>query len=541
MSTDPRADTARPAASATPPAPSRFDTWMVSRPLIGGILVVLAGIEMFFSTQLDLGNLHIQVGIEGMQATILPITLVVLGVLAIVSPSQRLFYGILTLVVAIYSLVAVNLGGFLVGMLLGVVGGIVVVTWAPQRDDVVLDGAGASGGVVGASGDRAGVPDRALEAGVPVDAGAGATGEVEQASDDRTVKANADRSADVGMRRDRVRPVTAASADDLAHADDLAVVTGALSSAPEPPPFPAAPADTGAATPAPAPGTIPAPLPARAGSLTLTLLAAVIVSGILTSGLAAPSARADDVGGCSGSSCAATPTPDPGPPGEPVPGSTPTSTPGPTPSVPTPSVPTPSVPTTATPTSTPTSSPTPPTSGPDDGTTHGSAGGSGGSARGDTDPAAAAATAAATPAPPVIADALYPGATAQVSGSSLGLIGGRFVGVTTATLLDGRTVPVLRITADQMSIADFSLDAPAAGGRRQPNTASRMSADARVELLVVSLGGTLADGTGIRFDAAAPPPDGTLLPGLTGPVMELVSITGDSLRLVGSHQQVPVA
>ena len=536
MSTDHRADTARPAASTTPAAPSRFDIWILTRPLIGGILVVLAGVEMFFSTQLDLGNLHIQVGIEGMQATILPITLVVLGVLAIVSPSQRLFYGILTLVVAIYSLVAVNLGGFLVGMLLGVAGGIVVVTWAPQREGDVLGGAGAgagaAGGVAEAGDDRAGVPERALEAGVTVDAGAGPASEVEQASDDRTIKANADRSADVGMRRDRVRPGRAASADDLAHSDDLAVVTGALSSAPEPPPFSAAPADTGAATP----GTIPAPLPARAGPLTLTLLAAVIVSSILTSGLAAPSARADDVGGCSGSSCDATPTPDPGAPGEPVPGSTPTSTPGPTPSVPTPSVPT-----TATPTSTPTSSPTPPTSGPDDGTTHGSAGGSGGSARGDTDPAAAAATAAATPAPPVIADALYPGATAQVSGSSLGLTGGRFVGVTTATLLDGRTVPVLRIAADQMSIADFSLDAPAAGGRRQPNTASRMSADGRVELLVVSVGGTLADGTGIRFDAAAPPPDGTLLPGLTGPVVELVSITGDSLRLVGSHQQVPDA
>jgi hypothetical protein len=99
--------------------------------LIGGALTVLAGLEMFFSGQLDLGKIHVQVGVEGLQATILPVLLVLVGVLAVLMPAHRVFYGVIGLVVAVYSLVGVNLGGFFVGMLLGTVGGVMIVSWLP--------------------------------------------------------------------------------------------------------------------------------------------------------------------------------------------------------------------------------------------------------------------------------------------------------------------------------------------------------------------------------------------------------------------------
>ncbi len=54
------------------------------------------------------------------------------GVLAITMPAHHVFYGVITLAVAVYSLVGVNLGGFLVGMLLGCVGGVLVVAWMPR-------------------------------------------------------------------------------------------------------------------------------------------------------------------------------------------------------------------------------------------------------------------------------------------------------------------------------------------------------------------------------------------------------------------------
>jgi hypothetical protein len=113
-------------------SPGRFRTWRRERPLVGGILILLGGVEMFFSSQLDVGNIRIQLGIEGLQATIIPIALVLLGILVVAMPAHRIFYGVLALAVGVYSLVGVNLGGFLLGMLLSAVGGVLAVAWMPR-------------------------------------------------------------------------------------------------------------------------------------------------------------------------------------------------------------------------------------------------------------------------------------------------------------------------------------------------------------------------------------------------------------------------
>jgi Family of unknown function (DUF6114) len=107
--------------------------WTRQRPFVGSVLTILAGVEMFFSGQLDIGHIHVQVGIEGFQATVVPIALVLLGLLALFMPVHRIFYGIIALVVAVYSLIGVNLGGFIIGMLLGSVGGILTVSWMQRK------------------------------------------------------------------------------------------------------------------------------------------------------------------------------------------------------------------------------------------------------------------------------------------------------------------------------------------------------------------------------------------------------------------------
>jgi hypothetical protein len=80
-------------------------------------------------------NVVLQFGVEGAQATILPITLVLLGVLSIAQPVHRIFYGVIALAISVYSIAGVNLGGWVAGFLLGVIGGIVVVSWAPLAAD----------------------------------------------------------------------------------------------------------------------------------------------------------------------------------------------------------------------------------------------------------------------------------------------------------------------------------------------------------------------------------------------------------------------
>lgn len=109
-----------------------FVAWSRHRPFVGTVLTMAAGVEMFFSSQLDLGDIHVQLGIEGLQSTILPVLLVILGLLTMLMPVHRIFYGIIALVVSVYSLIGLNLGGFFVGMLLGAVGGIMIVSWMPK-------------------------------------------------------------------------------------------------------------------------------------------------------------------------------------------------------------------------------------------------------------------------------------------------------------------------------------------------------------------------------------------------------------------------
>lgn len=115
----------RSARSAT----RRFSAWRKQRPFIGGLLTVVAGIEMFFSGQLDIGHLRVQLGIEGLQATVIPIALVLLGILSVAMPAHHVFYGVLALILGLYALVGVNLGGFLIGTILAAIGGVLVVAW----------------------------------------------------------------------------------------------------------------------------------------------------------------------------------------------------------------------------------------------------------------------------------------------------------------------------------------------------------------------------------------------------------------------------
>ena len=117
----------------SPTAPGRLARYYRSRPLVGGSLIVLSGIVVFLSTQLDLGRIHVQVGIEGFQSLLIPIALVALGALIVADPAHRIFYGVIALAVAVYAIVGVNLGGFLAGTILGITGAVVALSWMPPQ------------------------------------------------------------------------------------------------------------------------------------------------------------------------------------------------------------------------------------------------------------------------------------------------------------------------------------------------------------------------------------------------------------------------
>lgn len=100
---------------------------------------MLSGLQIFGSTQLSLGALQLRIGMEGMLSIVIPIIVGLTGVLIWFMPVHRVFYGVIGMVVALFSLVAVNLGGFFIGMFLGILGGSFAIGWTPRDDDAPLD------------------------------------------------------------------------------------------------------------------------------------------------------------------------------------------------------------------------------------------------------------------------------------------------------------------------------------------------------------------------------------------------------------------
>lgn len=209
-----------------------FRPWRKQRPFVGGVLVALAGLEMLLSGPIKLDqlgmNVVLQFGVEGSQATILPIALILLGILSIAQPVHRIFYGVIALAISVYSIAGVNLGGWVAGFLLGVVGGIVVVSWAPPEADAEADteaDGAADPAEPRAADDAAEDPDDAAE-GAPAPA---------SGTDDATASKTGDTKADV-TKADVAKAESDAPAADPApdteaipRADSLSTALRALS------------------------------------------------------------------------------------------------------------------------------------------------------------------------------------------------------------------------------------------------------------------------------------------------------------------------
>jgi hypothetical protein len=105
--------------------------WAFYRPFWGGLLMLLSGFELFISGNLDLA-VEVHFGPTGFLSYVIPLMMLLCGALSWFTPQQRLFYGILGTVVALYALIGLNLGGFFLGTVLGLVGGGLTVAWTPD-------------------------------------------------------------------------------------------------------------------------------------------------------------------------------------------------------------------------------------------------------------------------------------------------------------------------------------------------------------------------------------------------------------------------
>jgi hypothetical protein len=107
--------------------------WRRERPFGAGLSILLAGLEIYWAPHSSVGKM-LSMGLPGISSLFIAIFLVVFGITVWFFPTYRVFAGIASILLALLSLVATNLGGFFIGFLLGMLGGAFAVAWAPRTD-----------------------------------------------------------------------------------------------------------------------------------------------------------------------------------------------------------------------------------------------------------------------------------------------------------------------------------------------------------------------------------------------------------------------
>ncbi|MFE6499470.1 DUF6114 domain-containing protein [Kitasatospora sp. NPDC057738] len=111
-----------------------FRTFRRTRPYYGGLLAMIAGVPiMYFPyAKLSLGGMTVAMATTaGAGSLIIGVLLVVLGLTAWFQPAVRVFAGIATTLLTLVSIPVSNLGGFGLALLPGLIGGGLMVSWAP--------------------------------------------------------------------------------------------------------------------------------------------------------------------------------------------------------------------------------------------------------------------------------------------------------------------------------------------------------------------------------------------------------------------------
>ncbi|MFF3333806.1 DUF6114 domain-containing protein [Streptomyces sp. NPDC002888] len=147
-------------SAETPAAPGRdehyitalkrnFRAWRGGRPFWAGLFILLGGIPIayFPYAHVQIGHLTLAMATTaGAGSLIIGVLLVVLGISLWFQKHVRVFAGVAAILLALVSIPVSNLGGFLVGFLLALIGGAMAVAWAPGASESAQGAATGFGG-----------------------------------------------------------------------------------------------------------------------------------------------------------------------------------------------------------------------------------------------------------------------------------------------------------------------------------------------------------------------------------------------------------
>ncbi|MBC9727397.1 DUF6114 domain-containing protein [Streptomyces sp. TRM68367] len=112
----------------------RFRAWRGNRPFWAGLFTILGGVPIayFPYATFKLGTMSLTMATTaGAGSLIIGVLLITLGLTMWYQQATRIFAGIAAIILALVSLVVSNIGGFIIGFLLAMVGGALAVSWAP--------------------------------------------------------------------------------------------------------------------------------------------------------------------------------------------------------------------------------------------------------------------------------------------------------------------------------------------------------------------------------------------------------------------------
>ncbi|SDS38373.1 DUF6114 domain-containing protein [Actinoplanes derwentensis] len=107
---------------------ARWRDWRRSRPFWAGLLVVLGGLETVLTVWAPL-PVVLKVGMQNFLGFLIPVLIVLCGLLIWFNPAQRMFYSLVTVVLSLSSWLTSNMGGFVIGLLFGLIGGSLAFAW----------------------------------------------------------------------------------------------------------------------------------------------------------------------------------------------------------------------------------------------------------------------------------------------------------------------------------------------------------------------------------------------------------------------------
>lgn len=134
----------------------QFRHWRRTRPFYAGLLTMLASIPLLYFPLAPIA-VFFRLGLGAIAGGTIAVLLVICGASMWFAPSQRVVVGLISVVLSLAAFPLSNLGGFLVGTLLGLVGGSMAVSWGQTKKQRLrqaqLAAAETSGDQPGLSGD----------------------------------------------------------------------------------------------------------------------------------------------------------------------------------------------------------------------------------------------------------------------------------------------------------------------------------------------------------------------------------------------------